>query len=180
MAEVPTEGLRFKDSRLLSPPQVGAPLYQCATAIVVYGFDVGAKLDVRRNGTIVLAAVPGGFPQPSGALLALPAPLVAGDVIRARQKSAGMTSAWSSAVTVRDHTQDFPDGPPRPVTTAHPRGRSRTNTTLGAMRPPPDAYSAAVLCSLVIPSGCRRMPSRLATGTNRRRGRTRDPGWRQE
>jgi hypothetical protein len=114
MTEVPTERLRLKNSRLLSPPQVGAPLYQCAKAIVVYGFDVGAKLDVERNGTITLAAVSGGFPQPSGALLALPAPLVAGDVIRARQKSGGMTSAWSTAVTVRDHTQDFPDGPLRP------------------------------------------------------------------
>jgi hypothetical protein len=114
MAEVPTKRLKLEDTRYLSPPLVSEPLYQCAQAVVVYGFDVGATLDLERNGAIVLAGVPGGFPQPQGALLTLPAALVAGDVIRARQKANGMTSGWSPAVTVRDHSQDFPDGPPRP------------------------------------------------------------------
>jgi hypothetical protein len=114
MTEVPTERLRLKDKRFLSPPLVGEPLYQCAKAAVVYGFDVGATLDFERNGAIVLAGIPGGFPQPNGALLTLPAPLVAGDIVRARQKANGLTSGWSPPVTVRDHTQDFPDGPPRP------------------------------------------------------------------
>ncbi len=114
MAEVPTKRLKLEDTRYLSPPLVGEPLYQCAQAVVVYGFDVGATLDLERNGAIVLAGVPGGFPQPQGALLTLPAPLVAGDVIRARQKANGMTSGWSPAVTVRDHSQEYPDGPPRP------------------------------------------------------------------
>ncbi|MDB6101829.1 MAG: hypothetical protein JWO52_1828, partial [Gammaproteobacteria bacterium] len=62
MTEVPTERLRLKDKRFLSPPLVGEPLYQCAKAAVVYGFDVGATLDFERNGTIVLAGIPGGFP----------------------------------------------------------------------------------------------------------------------
>jgi hypothetical protein len=114
MAEVPTEGLKLKDRRYLSPPLVGEPLYQCAQAVVVYGFEPGATLDVQRNGTTVLAGVPGGFPQPQGALLPLPAPLQAGDVIRARQRAGGVTSGWSPSVTVRDHTKDYPDGPPRP------------------------------------------------------------------
>ena len=114
MTEVSTERLRLKETRTLSPPLVGAPLYKCATAVVVHGFDVNAILDLQHNGTIVLAGVPGGFPQPNGALLSLPAPLAAGDVIRARQKANGITSPWSSAVTVKDHTQDYPDGPPRP------------------------------------------------------------------
>jgi hypothetical protein len=114
MAEVPTERLKLKETRFLSPPIVGAPLYQCAKAVVVYGFCPGARLDLEVNGSIVLAGVPAGFPQPQGALLTIPAPLVAGDIVRARQKSAGLTSGWSSPVTAKDHTQDYPDGPPRP------------------------------------------------------------------
>lgn len=114
MVEVPTERLKLKDSRFLSPPIVGAPLYQCATSVVVYGFSPGATLDLQVDGTIVLAGVPGGFPQPQGALLTLPAPLVVGNVVRARQKAGGLTSGWSLPVTTRDHTQDYPDGPPRP------------------------------------------------------------------
>jgi hypothetical protein len=114
MTEVPTEGLKLKERRYVSPPIVGEPLYQCATAVVVYGFDAGATLDLERNGTIVLAGVPGGFPQPQGARLQVAPQLQSGDVIRARQKAGGVTSGWSPAVTVRDHTQDYPDGPPRP------------------------------------------------------------------
>jgi hypothetical protein len=114
MTEVPTERLQLKETRRLSPPLVAEPLYQCAKAIVVLGFNVNATIDVQLNGTVVLAGVPGGFPQPQGALLTLPAPLVSGDVVRARQKDHGLASGWSAAVTVRDHTQDYPDGPPRP------------------------------------------------------------------
>lgn len=114
MAEVSTERLKLKETRFLSPPIVGAPLYQCANAVVVYGFDPGATLDVQVNGATVLSGVPGGFPQPQGALLALPTPLMAGDVVRARQKANGLTSGWSLPVTAKDHAQDFPDGPPRP------------------------------------------------------------------
>ncbi|WP_163988336.1 hypothetical protein [Pyxidicoccus caerfyrddinensis] len=114
MSEVPTKRLNLEDTRYLSPPLVGEPLYQCAKAVVVTGFVVGATLDVQVNGATVLSGVPGGFPQPSGALLALPTPLIAGDVVRARQQANGVTSGWSPVVTVRDHTQDYPDGPPRP------------------------------------------------------------------
>lgn len=39
MAEIPTEGLKLKGTRFLSPPYVGEPLYQCAKAVVVYGFS---------------------------------------------------------------------------------------------------------------------------------------------
>ena len=114
MAEVPTERLKLKETRFLSPPVVGAPLYKCAKAVVVYGFDPGATLDLEVNAIIVLTGVPGGFPLPQGALLTLPAPIVAGDVVRARQKANGLLSGWSASVTAKLYSQDFPDGPPRP------------------------------------------------------------------
>jgi hypothetical protein len=114
MTEVPTQSLKLEDKRGLSPPYVGEPLYGCASAVVVYGYDVGALLDVQVNGTTVRAGVPGGFPQPQGALVQLPAQLQPNDVVRARQRAGGITSGWSPSVTVRDHTQDYPAGPPRP------------------------------------------------------------------
>ena len=92
MAQVPTDRLELKDAKVLSPPIVGAPLYGCATAVSVLGFVPHAKLDLRINGVTVLSAVPAGFPQPQGALLALPSPLQPGDLVRARQKANGLTS----------------------------------------------------------------------------------------
>ncbi|REG48757.1 hypothetical protein B0G80_5045 [Paraburkholderia sp. BL6669N2] len=114
MAEVPTKRLELEDNRFLSPPVVQQTLYQCAVAVCVIGYDVDASLDVEVNGTVVVSGAPGGFPQPQGAVIKLPQPLVAGNVVRARQTSGGVTSGWSSALTARDHTVDFPDGLPRP------------------------------------------------------------------
>jgi len=106
--------LELKDDRkLLSPPVVDEPLYQCATAVTVRGYVVNAQIDVRVNG-VTVASVAGGSPWPNGVTVALPAALVAGDAVRARQKTATATSGWSAAVVARDHTQDFPAGPPRP------------------------------------------------------------------
>ena len=114
MAEVPREKLKLRDDpKVISPPTV-SPLYQCATAVTVVGFIANATLDLQVNGVTVIAGVPGGFPVPNGRTLPLPAALVAGQVVRARQKFGGATSGWSAGVTVRDHTVDFPNGPPRP------------------------------------------------------------------
>jgi hypothetical protein len=101
------------DPTLLSPPQVDEPLYQCATAVTVRGYVPNATVEVQANGTTV-ASVPGGAPWPNGVTIPLPNPLVAGDKVRARQKTATAASGWSAPVTVRDHTQDYPAGPPRP------------------------------------------------------------------
>lgn len=128
MRDVPTGSLRLEDTAFLSPPLVGAPLYQGAKALIVHGFNPGATLDMERNGVIVLTGVPGGFPQPVGALLHLSAPLVAGDVLRARQQAHGVTSGWSPTVSVRKHTQDHPDGPPRPRVAPAPVHRCGSRT----------------------------------------------------
>jgi hypothetical protein len=112
--EIPREGLDLKDDReILSPPVVAEPLYQCAIAVTVLGFVPHAELELEVDGSIV-ATVTAGFPLPDGETIALASPLVAGQVIRARQRTTSGTSPWSAAVTVLDHTKDYPAGPPRP------------------------------------------------------------------
>lgn len=111
--EVPRKRLRLKDKRtLLSPPWLAKP-YQCATAVTVYGFVPHAEIDIEVAGAIVVSQAVD-FPEPQGATLALPAPLVAGETVRARQRKGGAQSAWSPAVVVADHTAEYPAGPPRP------------------------------------------------------------------
>jgi dienelactone hydrolase len=113
--EVPRDKLDVRDDpAVISPPIVTQPLYACATAVNVTGYLSGAKLDLEVDGVIVVAGFGAGSPFPNGALLPLPAALVANQVVRARQLTAAATSDWSSAATVRDHTADYPAGPPRP------------------------------------------------------------------
>ena len=129
MAEVDIEKLRFKDDRrLISPPIVVAPLYQCATAVTIIGYLPQARLDVQVDGITVINDAPGGFPMPNGATLPLPAPLVAGQKVRARQQTSAATSNWSPEVTVGDHTIDFPTGPPRPEINPAPVHRCGSRT----------------------------------------------------
>lgn len=42
-----------EDPKLLSPPVVVDPLYQCATAVVVIGGVLGATVEVEVNGAVV-------------------------------------------------------------------------------------------------------------------------------
>jgi hypothetical protein len=122
------------DRELLSPPWLAEPLYQCATAVTVWGFVAHAKVEVELDGTIVVATTVG-FPEPVGATLALPAPLVAGQKARVRQESGGIVSDWSAVVEVRDHTVDYPAGPPRPQINPAPPltcgARTGVNNLLG-------------------------------------------------
>ncbi len=113
--EVPRSGLDLDDDQgLLSPPIVTQPLYACATAVNVTGYVPDPVLDLEIDGAIVVAGFPGGSPAPFGATIHIPAPLVAAQTIRARQRRGAATSPWSRAATVRDHTADYPAGPPRP------------------------------------------------------------------
>jgi hypothetical protein len=110
MVEVLVEKLQLlDDKKLISPPSVVSPLYQCAKAITIFDFIPNATLDVQ-----VITGAPGGFPMPNGTTVPLPSALVLGQVVRARQNFGGATSNWSAPVTVRDHTIDYPTGPPRP------------------------------------------------------------------
>lgn len=115
MVEVPVDKLHLKDDKnLISPPMFDLPLYQCAKAVTIIDFIPNATLDVQVNGTQVITGAAGGFPIPNGKTLPLPSALVVGQVVRARQNFGGTTSNWSAPVTVRDHTLDYPTGPPRP------------------------------------------------------------------
>lgn len=102
-----------EDPSLLSPPIVAEPLYHCATVVTVLGFVPQASIDVEVNGGMV-ASVSTGSPIPDGITITLPAQLNANDQVRARQSTATAQSAWSAPVQVRDHTKDYPAGPPRP------------------------------------------------------------------
>ena len=47
-------------------------------------------------------------------MLGLRTAIVAGQKARVRQHHGGATSSWAAEVEVRDHTVDYPAGPPRP------------------------------------------------------------------
>lgn len=112
--EVNRQRLDIRDDPVfISPPYLEEPLYQCASAVTVHGFIPHAKINIEVDGSIVVSQT-AGFPEPSGHSIDLPSDLVAGQVVRARQQYGGATSAWSASVAVRDHTQDYPAGPPRP------------------------------------------------------------------
>lgn len=119
------------DPTLLSPPIVTQPLYACATAVNVTGYVPDATIDLDVDGAIVVPAFPGGSPAPFGALIPLPSALSAGQVVRARQQRAGATSGWSPGATVRDHTADYPAGPPRPEIFPTPLYRCGVRTGVG-------------------------------------------------
>ena len=112
--EVPRDELDLADDReFLSPPIVDEPLYRCATAVTVLGFIPHAEIDVQVDG-VPEATVVAGYPMPQGETVHLPNPLNLGQQVRARQRTSTAQSDWSVAVTVGDHTRDYPAGPPRP------------------------------------------------------------------
>ena len=128
--EVPRERLNLKEKpELLSPPYLDQP-YQCATSVTVYGFVSHATIDVEVAGVVVISQQVG-FPQPVGATIGLPAPLVAGQVVRTRQKFGPGQSDWSQPVTALDHTLEFPAGPPRPVINPAPVFKCGIRTGVG-------------------------------------------------
>lgn len=141
--EVERDRLKLRDDpKLISPPSLD-PAWQCGTAVVVRGYIAGAKLDVELDGAVVVVGFAGGFPVPNGALVPLPAPLVAGQQIRARQKFGGATSPWSAPITARDHTAEFPAGPPRPQINPAPVYDCGSRTGVGNLLVSSDVWITA-------------------------------------
>jgi hypothetical protein len=97
----------------LSPPRLYEPIYQCATTVAVRGAVLDAKVELFVNGTLVASHSPARDPDKIE-FIGLTA-LTAGDVVSARQIAGTATSDPSPAVTVRDHTLDFPGGLPAPA-----------------------------------------------------------------
>lgn len=121
------------DRKVLSPPVILEPLYQCAVAVTVLSFEAHATIDVDVSGTIT--SVANAFPFPQGVTITLPTALVAGQQVRARQKNGVTTSPWTAKITVRDHTVDFPAGPPRPQINPSPVFKCGVRTGVGNLLP---------------------------------------------
>jgi len=114
------------DPRLVSPPWLRGPLYRCAESVTVLGFVPHARVEVEVDGQVVVDAQVG-FPEPVGATLVLPFALSTGQAVRVRQ-TVGATSDWSPSLVVRDHTVDYPAGPPRPQIEPTPLFRCGSRT----------------------------------------------------
>ncbi|GAB1541203.1 hypothetical protein NUACC21_38730 [Scytonema sp. NUACC21] len=108
------ERLELPDNRqFLSPPIVTQPLYQCALAVTVISYQLNADIEIEVDG-VILASANGGSPWPEGVTVPIPNALIVGQKVRARQKTAIALSDWSVEAIVKDHTKDYPAGPPRP------------------------------------------------------------------
>jgi hypothetical protein len=122
-----------EDPKLVSPPVIVQPLYQCAVSITVIAYEPDAVIDVRIDSAVTSA--PGGFPFPNGVTIALATALVAGQKVRARQRTPTATSAWTAIIVVGDHTKDFPAGPPRPEINPAPVYKCGVRTGVGNLLP---------------------------------------------
>jgi len=103
--EVPRERLQLKDkpgllSRLTWP---ALPVRRCRHRLWVRV----PRDDRRRSAGAIVVAQTVGFPAPVGATIPLPIPLVASQVVRARQRLGSGSSDWSVAVMALDHTKEF-------------------------------------------------------------------------
>jgi hypothetical protein len=140
--EVPRDRLQLRDDpSIISPPLIG-PLYQCGRVVQVKGFITDATLDLEVGGVAGPVGVPAGFPEPNGAVVPLPGPLVAGQLVRVRQNFGGATSDWASA-TVRDHTIDYPAGPPRPLINPAGVNKCGCRTGVGNLLPGSNVWITA-------------------------------------
>lgn len=119
--------------RVISPPVIQEPLYQCAISVTVTSYEVDAKIEIDVDGTVTSAS--GGFPVPNGVTIGLPVPLVAGQKVKARQNNGTATSSWTKPILVGDHTADFPAGPPRPVINPAPVYKCGVRTGVSNLLP---------------------------------------------
>ena len=111
-----------EDRDFISAPIVVDPLYGCANAIEVRGAYYDATVTVFIDGAQVAQAQ---VTEPSQQIIAVPE-LVAGQDVIAVQEKDGLISDPSLPVIVRDHTEDYKDGLPRPEidpTVVHQCGR---------------------------------------------------------
>jgi hypothetical protein len=68
-----------ENRKLLSPPVIEEPLYQCTVSVTATAYEPNAMIDVDVNGTVTSA--PGGFPFPNGVTIGLSGLRSAGEVL---------------------------------------------------------------------------------------------------
>ena len=109
---------KFRDNpEVISPLILHYPIYACANGVVVQGFIPGAEIFIYADGVQVGTTVSyftGGQP------LSVSINFTVGQVIAARQKFGGVLSSPSNSVTVTSHTEDFPNGLPKPIISPTP------------------------------------------------------------
>jgi outer membrane protein assembly factor BamB len=107
-------GHKFKDDRkVLSPPILQKPIYECADTVVVQGFVVGATIKVYIGGTPPAVGSGTGITS-SGQPFTVASAFTIGQVVTATQTVNGIESKPSNAVTVKSYKDDYPAGMPQP------------------------------------------------------------------
>jgi outer membrane protein assembly factor BamB len=103
-----------EDPKLISPPTLGWPIYACGTFVSVQNFIPGAKIEVFIDGAPAPnPSFTGQIPNP-GQTHDTGATFTAGQTIYVTQTYNGATSGHSNSVPVTSHTEDYPNGLPKP------------------------------------------------------------------
>lgn len=108
---VPTKDFH-DDPKVLSPPILGQPIYQCTDTVFVQGFVPGAKIEIFLDGNPT--PIGSGSSLLSSVSIKTSVSFTKGQVLTAKQIVNGNTSGPSNAVTVRSHKDDYPKGIPKP------------------------------------------------------------------
>lgn len=101
---------REDDPTVLSPPLILKPLLACGTAVTVKGFIPGSQIDIFADGSLIGGGI--GL-DPEKETYPVTA-LIAGQSVTATQTFDSFTSDPSDPVVVKDHTEVYPNGLPRP------------------------------------------------------------------
>lgn len=102
------------DRTFLSPPIIDEPLLRCGTSVTVRGYGPEAFVEIFADGAVIGSAVTGMGPHPDRETIDVDPALDAGQTVTVRQTLDGATSADSEPVVVKDHTEVYPSGLPRP------------------------------------------------------------------
>jgi outer membrane protein assembly factor BamB len=108
---VPVKDLR-DDPSVLSPLILNEPIYECTDTVFVQGYVPNAEIQVFVAGDP--SPIGNGHSLLPSLSIKTTITFTKGQVITATQTVNGHTSAPSNAVTVRSHTDDYPNGIPRP------------------------------------------------------------------
>lgn len=119
------------DRTIVSPPILHEPMLRCGTAVRVSGFAPEATLRILEGGANVIGTATG-F-DPDGQMVELDVALEDDWLVTAVQEIDGTTSAPSNEVEVRDHTEEYPSGLPRPVLDVLPLFRCGVATVAGSL-----------------------------------------------